>query len=156
MTTTKRLTLLIATIVLLLTACSGSNAETLTETPTEAVPTETVADPLPAAPPQDILGLWVLDPAQSTFGGSAMLDPLEAEIFEAGRLEITDSYLLIGDFGRTYSWIDDQRIRLDGVVVGFGAVSEGFFYVFTVQRDGDLLRLLTSDGAPFAVFTKGG
>lgn len=156
MTTTKRLTLLIATIVLLLAACSGSSAETPTETPTEVIPTEAVADPLPVVPPQDILGLWMLDPGQSTFGGSTMLDPLEAEIFEAGRLEITDSYVIVGDFGHTYSWIDDQRIRLDGVVVGFGAVTDGFFHVFTVQRDGDLLRLLISDGTPFAVFAKGG
>ena len=156
MTITKKLVLLIAAIALLLAACGGSGAETPTATPTEAVPIEAVEDPLPVVPPQDILGLWMLNPEQSTFGGSTMLDPLEAEILETGWLEITDRYVIVGDFGHTYSWIDDQRIRLNGVMVGFGTVTDGFFHVFTVQHDGDLLRLLISDGTPFAVLTKGG
>ena len=85
-----------------------------------------------------------------------MLDPLEAEFFEAGKLEITTDYLIIGDFGHTYSWIDAQRIRVNGVGVGFASFNEGFFYVVTVQRDGDFLRLLTSDRTPFAVFEREG
>ena len=55
-----------------------------------------------------------------------------------------------------YSWIDAQRIRVNGIVAGFGSATEGFFYLFTVQREGDILRLLTRDGTAFAVFGRAG
>jgi len=150
----KKWTLLIA-IMLLLSACTGS-AESPTETPVEPIPAEVMDDSPVIAVPQDILGLWVLDAGQSTGGGSSMLDPLEAEFLEAAKIEITADYLIIGDFGHTYSWIDTTRIRINGVGVSFSSVNEGFFYVFTVQRDGDFLRLLTSDGTPFTVFGREG
>ena len=147
----KKWRLIITAALFFLSACTGG-----AEVPAEPVSAEEMENsPTPAAS-QDILGLWVLDPEQSTGGGSSMLDPLEAEFFEAGKLEITTDYLIIGDFGHTYSWIDAQRIRVNGVVVGFGSVTDGFFYIFTVQRDGDFLRLLTSDRAPFAVFGREG
>jgi hypothetical protein len=146
----KKWSLIITAVLFLLTACKGT-----AEVPAEPVPVEITAVPPPAAP-QDILGLWVLDPGQSTGGGSSMLDPLEAEIFETAKVEITGDYMIFSDLGHTYSWIDDQRIRLDGVIVGFGSVTDGFFYIFTVQRDGDFLRLLTSDGTPFVVFGREG
>lgn len=145
--------LLFITLALLLSACGGSPAATAEAPVVLAREDQPVAE-APAAAPQDILGNWVLDPGQSTGGGSAMLDPIEGEIFAAGRVEITGDYMIFGDLGHTYSWIDDQRIRLDGVIVGFGSVTDGFFVVFTVQREGDILRLLTSDGSPFAVFRR--
>jgi hypothetical protein len=147
----KKWTLFFMALLLGLSACSGP-VEMPPETP--VIP-ESVEIP-EITPPQDILGEWVLDQGQSTFGGSFMLDPLEAEFFEAIKMEITGDYLILGDFGHTYSWIDDQRIRVDGVVMGFGSVTEGFFYIFTVQREGDILRLLLSDGTPFAVFGRAG
>ena len=144
--------LLFITLALLLSACGGSPAATA-EAPVVPVAEEQPIE-APAAAPQDILGHWVLDPGQSTGGGSTMLDPIEGEIYDAGRVEITGDYMIFGDLGHTYSWIDDQRIRLDGVIVGFGSVTDGFFAVFTVQREGDILRLLTSDGSPFVVFRR--
>jgi hypothetical protein len=147
----KKWPLIITAALFFLSACTGG-----AEVPAEPVSAEEMENPPAPAASQDILGLWVLDPEQSTGGGSSMLDPLEAEFFEAGKLEITTDYLIIGDFGHTYSWIDAQRIRVNGVVVGFGSVTDGFFYVFTVQRDGDFLHLLTSDGTPFAVFRREG
>ena len=147
----KKWRLIITAALFFLSACTGG-----AEAPAEPVSAEEMENPSAPAASQDILGLWVLDPEQSTGGGSSMLDPLEAEFFEAEKLEITGDYMIFGNFGHTYSWIDDQHIRLDGVVVGFGSVTDGFFYVFTVQRDGDLLRLLTSDGIPFAVFGRAG
>ena len=148
----KKRTQLVMVLLLGLTACSGG-----AEAPTEApMPPDAVEIAAETTPPQDILGRWVLDQGQSTFGGSPMLDPLEAEIFEATEMEITGDYLILGDFGHTYSWIDEQRIRMDGVVMGFGFVTKGFFYLFTVQQEGDILRLLTSDGRPFAVFARAG
>lgn len=144
-------TFLFVALMLLLSACAGS-PEAQAEAPVEPAPEEQPVAEAPAAAHQDILGNWVLNPGQSTGGGSTMLDPIEGEIYDAGRVEITGDYMIFGDLGHTYSWIDDQRIRLDGVIVGFGSVTDGFFAVFTVQREGDILRLLTSDGSPFAVF----
>ena len=150
--------LLFITLALLLSACGGSPAATA-EAPVMPAPGDQPAE-APAAAPQDILGAWVLDPTQSTFGTSAEMSPLytplEAEIFGAGGVEITETYMVFGDFGHTYSWMDNQRIRLNGIVIGFGSVTDGFFAVFTVQREGDSLRLLTSDGSPFAVFRRSG
>ncbi len=146
---------LIITIMLLLSACIG-DAEVPTEVPAESVPAEVKDDSPAVSAPQNILGQWVLDAGQATGGDSSMLDLLEAEIFEAAKVEITADYLIIGDFGHTYSWIDATRIRINGVGVSFSSVNEGFFYVFTVQRDGDFLRLLTSDGTPFTVFGREG
>ena len=148
----KKTTLLLMALLLGLTACSGG-----AEAPTEApMPPEVVEILAETAPTQDILGKWILDQGQSTFGGSPILDPLEAEFFEATEMEITGEYLILGNLGHTYSWIDEQRIRVDGVVMGFGFATEGFFYLFTVQREGDILRLLTSDGTPYAVFGRAG
>jgi hypothetical protein len=150
----RKWTLFFMALLLGLSACQ--EASELPETPA-APRTVEIAAALPEiAPPQDILGEWVLDQNQSTFGASSMLDPLEAEFFEAIKMEITGDYLILGDFGHSYSWIDEQRIRVDGVVAGFGSATEGFFYIFTVQREGDILRLLTSDGTPFAVFGRAG
>ena len=143
----KKWPLIITAALFFLSACTGG-----AEVPAEPVSAEEMENPPAPAVSQDILGLWVLDPGQSTGGGSSMLDPLEGKIFEAEKLEITGDYMIFGNFGHTYSWIDDQHIRLDGVVVGFGSVTDGFFYVFTVQREGDILHLLTSDGTAFAVF----
>lgn len=144
----RKWTLLFVVLLLGLSACQGAS---------EHPETIEIAAALPeTSPPQDILGKWILDQGQSAFGGSPMLDPLEAEFFEAIKMEITGDYLLLGDFGHTYSWIDEQRIRVNGVVMGFGSATEGFFYLFTVQREGDILRLLTSDGTAFAVFGRAG
>jgi hypothetical protein len=150
----KKMVLLILAITLLLSACSGG-AQTPTEASVIPEAVETMTD-APAAVPQDILGVWVLDREQSTFAGSSMLDPLEGEIFEAIKVEITSDYFILGDFGHTYSWIDAKRIRIDGVMVGFGSVTDGFFYVFTVQREGDVLRLVLAEGTPYAVFGRAG
>ena len=153
----KKGSLLILAIVFLLAACKGTG-EALTEAPMITEPAEATIEALSTAPapPQDILGRWVLDTVQSTGAGSAMLDPLEAEVYEAAGMEITKEYLIFRNFGHTYSWIDDQRIRVDGVVVGFGSVTEGFFYIFAVQTEGDTLRFLLADGTPFAVFGREG
>jgi hypothetical protein len=150
----KKSGLIFTAILFLLAACGSAAEAPETQVVTELI--EITEDPPEAAPPQDILGEWHLDQALSTFGGPPMLDPLEVEVVQAIILEITDDYLIFGDFGHTYSWIDADRIRMDGVVVGFGSVTDGFFYVFTVQHDGGILRLLTSDGTPFAVFRRPG
>ena len=149
--------ILLITVILLLSACTGG-AEAPIEAPAEPVQAEVTDDPpAPAvSAPQNILGQWVLDAGQATGGDSSMLDLLEAEIFEAAKVEITADYLIIGDFGHTYSWIDTARIRINGVGVSFSSVNEGFFYIFTVQRDGDFLRLFTSDGTLFTAFGREG
>ena len=141
----KRWLLLIFTI--LLAACGGQDALT-----TETMP---VTEPFPqAVTVQNILDVWYLVPDQSPFGGSTMLDPLEAEIVEAGQVEIFDHGMIFGNFGHAYSWIDAERIRVDGLIVGFGSVTEGLFYVFTIQSDAEQLRFLLTDGTPFAVFSR--
>jgi hypothetical protein len=147
----KKWTVLLGVFLFGLTACTKPEA-TPTATPDTLMP---VPDPAVSntAAPRDILGEWVLDPQASTGGGSTILDPLFEEIFDAQAVEITPEYLLFGDLGHTYFWIDAQRIRVNGVIVGFGSATEGLFYVFTVQRDGDTLRFLTSDGTPFVVFS---
>jgi hypothetical protein len=151
----KKRSLLILGVVFLLTACSGAG-ETLADAPVATEPAGAETESLSTAPPQEILGKWVLDLEQSTGAGSSMLDPLEGEFYEVAGVEITSDYLILGDFGHTYSWIDDQRIRVDGVMLGFGAVAEGFFYVFTVQHEGDTLRFLLAEGTPFVVFGRAG
>lgn len=154
-TTMKKRSLMILAIVLLLSACSGAG-EPLTDVPVAAEPAGIETETLSMTLPQEILGKWVLDVEQSTGAGSDMLDPLEAEIYEAAGVEITSDYLIFNNFGHTYSWIDDQRIRADGVMLGFGAVAEGFFYVFTVQREGDILRFLLADETTFVAFGRAG
>jgi hypothetical protein len=143
----KKCFLLILAIVFLLSACSGAG-EPLADVPVIAEPAGVETESLSTTPPQEILGKWLLDMEQSTGAGSVMLDPLESEIYEAAGMEITSDYLIFNNFGHTYSWIDDQRIRVDGVMLGFGSATEGLFYVFTVQRDGDTLRFLLVESAP--------
>jgi hypothetical protein len=150
----KKWTLFFMAVLLSLSACQRGSEPP--EVPLAPEIVEIAATLPEAAPPQDILGEWVLDQDQSTFGGSSMLDPLEAEFFEAIKIEITGDYLILGDFGHSYVWIDEQRIRVDGVVMGFGFATEGFFYVFSIQREGDILRLLLAEGIPFAVFGRAG
>lgn len=147
--------ILLLAIMLLIPACSVSGTEAPTEAP-ESAPIEEMEEPLPSASSQDIIGTWILDVTQYVDTDASMLDPLLTEIYEASGVEITDSYLVFGNFGHTYSWIDTQRIRINGVGVGFASFNEGFFYVLTVQRDGNRLRFLLADGTSFAVFGRPG
>ena len=138
-------------IVFVLSGCAPEAEVPVTQPETPVV----VPTDAPKFPHQSIVGVWLpieVQPASlQVLGGEGLLT---TEIRATRSIEFTEYYMLFEDYGHTYSWIDPQRIHVDGVVIGIGSTTGDLFYVLGVQLDGDILNFSNNSGEVLARFQK--
>ena len=145
-------------IVFVLSGCAPEaevpvpQPETPVVFPTEAPATQS---DFPKISHPSIVGAWLPIEVQraslQVLGGEGLLT---TEIRATRSIEFTEHYMLFEDYGHTYSWIDPQRIHVDGVVIGIGSTTGDLFYVLGVQLDGDILNFSNNSGEVLARFQK--